>query len=230
MLETHVTGDLGAFALGALDPEDEQQVRAHLAVCSDCRDLLAEYRSVADALSAERARVALPPWESVRARVAPRPVPVEQRWGRQRRVLVGGWVATAALLAIVSGWTAWDHLSSPGNDVATLARSPGGTTVLLAATSASSSSPSGRVYISQDGSRGGLAVQGLSTTGGPYEVWFVRADQTRVSGGTFQVDPRGSALVKVEIPGSLAQFSGVTVCPAGPDWQWNADLLAGPLY
>lgn len=228
MLETHVTGDLGAFALGALDPEDEQEVRAHLAVCSDCRDLLAEYRSVAHALSAERERVALPPWESVRDRVVPRPV--DRRWGRQRRVLVGGWVATAALLAIVSGWTAWDHLSGSGNDVATLARSSGGTTVLLAATSAGSSSLSGRVYISQDGVQGGLAVEGLSTTGGPYEVWFVRPDQTRVSGGTFQVDPRGSALVKLQMPDSLAQFSGVTVCPASPDWQWNADLLAGPIY
>jgi hypothetical protein len=228
MLETHVTGDLGAFALGALDSEDEQQVRAHLAVCSDCRDLLTEYRSVAQALSAERERVVLPPWENLRDRVARRPV--EQRWVRQRRMLVGGWVATAALLAIVSGWTAWDHLSSSGNDVATLARSSNTTVVSLAATSASSSPLSGRVYISQDGSHGGLAVQGLSATSGPYEVWFVRPDQTRVSGGTFQVDPRGSALVKLQMPDSLVGFSGVTVCPAGPDWQWNADLMAGPIY
>jgi anti-sigma factor RsiW len=228
MIETHVTGDLGAFALGALDPEDEQQVRAHLAGCSDCRELLAEYRSVAQALSAERERVVLPPWENLRDRVAPRPV--ERLWVRQRRMLVGGWVATAALLAIVSGWTAWDHLSTSGNDVATLARSSGGPTVLLAATSAGSSSPSGRVYISQDGSQGGLAVDGLPATGGPYEVWFVRPDQTRVSAGTFQVDPRGAALVKLQMPDTLAGFSGVTVCPAGPDWQWNADLLAGPLY
>jgi len=228
MSDTHVTGDLGAFALGALDPDDEQQVRAHLAVCSDCDDLLAEYRSVARALAAERDTTQIPRWETVRDRIAP--LPVDRRWGRQRRLLVGGWVATAALLAVVSGWTAWDRLSGSGNDVASLARGTSGTVVPLEPTGANPSSLSGRLYISEDRRQGGLVVEGLSTTGGPYEVWFVRPDQSRVSGGTFQVDPRGAALVKLQIPDSLAQFSGVTVCPAGPDWEWNADLLAGPIY
>ncbi len=231
MPDTHVAADLGAFALGALDPEEELQVRAHLAACVECDDLLADYRAVARALAAERDQQSAgpPPWERVRARILPQPA--ERRWGgSQRRVLVGGWIATAALLAVVSGWTAWDHLSGSGNDVATLARGTTGTVVRLAATGASSSSPSGQLYVSEDGRQGGLAVAGLSTSGGPYEVWFVRPDQTRVSGGTFDVDPGGAALVKLQIPAPLAQFSGVTVCPAGPDWQLNADLLAGPIY
>lgn len=228
MTDTHVTGDLGAFALGALDSGDDGRVRAHLAVCSDCGALLDDYRSVARALAAERNRAELPRWEAVRDKIAPRPL--DRRWGRQRRILIGGWAATAALLALVSGWTLRDQLSASTNDAAALARSTGSTVVPLAAAGSSPASLSAKLYISQDRRQGSLAVAGLSTTGGPYEVWFVRPDQTRVSGGTFDVNPGGAALVKLELPDSLGQFSGVTVCPAGPDWQWNAELLAGPIY
>ncbi len=229
MPDAHVAAGLGAFAIGALDPEEALQVRAHLAECADCADLLADYRAVARALAAERDHQSAgpPPWERMRARILPQPA--ARRWSRQRRVLVGGWIATAALLALVSGWTAWDHLSGSGNDVATVAGGTTGTVVRLEATGASSSSPSGQLYVSGDGSQGALVVAGLSTSGGPYEVWFIRPDQTRVSGGTFDVDPRGSALVKLQLPAPLTQFSGVTVCPAGPDWEWKTDLLAGPI-
>ena len=38
--------DIPAFALGALDPEEAQQVSAHLAVCPFCRKQAADYEAV----------------------------------------------------------------------------------------------------------------------------------------------------------------------------------------
>jgi anti-sigma factor RsiW len=39
---THVHVDLGAFVLGALEPAEEERIRAHLAECSECAAAHAE--------------------------------------------------------------------------------------------------------------------------------------------------------------------------------------------
>ncbi len=42
---------LGAYAIGALDPEDAQRVRAHLETCASCRLEVSELAETADALA-----------------------------------------------------------------------------------------------------------------------------------------------------------------------------------
>ncbi len=43
-------GDVAAYALGALDPSEAKAFEAHLETCAACRDELAAYRGVVDAL------------------------------------------------------------------------------------------------------------------------------------------------------------------------------------
>ena len=94
---------------------------------------------------------------------------------------------------------------------------------------------SGRLYVSADQTQGGLAVVGLPPLpmGSTYQIWFVRPDQGRASGGLVVADQRGSALVKVTIPGPLSEFAGVGITgePAGGSTTpTSQDVLAGPLY
>jgi anti-sigma-K factor RskA len=44
--------NLGAFVLGGLEPEEETEVRRHLALCSGCREKLKEFEEVSQALKA----------------------------------------------------------------------------------------------------------------------------------------------------------------------------------
>ena len=47
----HVTANLGAYALGALEAADRAQVEAHLPFCSACRDQLASIAGLPGLLS-----------------------------------------------------------------------------------------------------------------------------------------------------------------------------------
>ena len=95
---------------------------------------------------------------------------------------------------------------------------------------------SGRLFISEDGMDGGLAVTGLAELppGAGYWIWFIRRDQTRAPAGWFRTDARGQAVVKVTLPGLLSQFVGValTIDPTGAKGQgpMGDDVIAGPLY
>jgi hypothetical protein len=44
--------NLGAYVLGGLESEEDDEVRRHLAICSDCRDGLEEFEEVKQALKA----------------------------------------------------------------------------------------------------------------------------------------------------------------------------------
>src|SRR3954468_7633520 len=44
--------NLGAFVLGGLEPEEETEVRRHLAFCPSCREKLKEFEEVSQALKA----------------------------------------------------------------------------------------------------------------------------------------------------------------------------------
>lgn len=242
MAETHVLDEIGAYALGGLEREEAVRVEAHLAGCAACRAEMSHYRQLETALR-ERSGFERAPagtWHQIAAQLEPRPAPVAMplpagtqappvRASRMRLIILG-WAATAAVLAGVVSWVTWDQLSGdPGPGVAQLASNGDGLVVPLSGKDAS-----GRLYMSEDRTQGGMAVRGLPVLGSDetYEVWFVRHDQTRWSGGTFNVDSRGQALVKVAVPESLDEFDGVAIStePAGGSDVWGPDVLAGPIY
>jgi anti-sigma-K factor RskA len=252
----HLTDDLAAYAMGALDPEERGALEAHLAECAECRADLADYRHLSTILAQDRAGVEPPAstWAAIAAQLrtaqaqpAAEPMPISaaptaaraadrKPWFAHARLLVVGWAATAAVLALLAGFVVW-HQFIGGNDsgVSALASAEGGSVIPLAGQNADGSPMSGRLYISEDGKEGGLAVIGMPVLepGATYEIWFVRHDQSRAPGGLFVADARGSALVKVDIPGPLDQFEGVGITrePAGGSaTATGRDLLAGPVY
>src|SRR5262245_47623056 len=103
MIDEHelLMADVAALALGALDEEERARVEAHLAGCDECRQLLAEYRGVADLLPfGERLeRPSRATWEAIAVRIRgeapatlaalPRSSPAvrQRRWAPDRFLL-----------------------------------------------------------------------------------------------------------------------------------------------
>jgi anti-sigma-K factor RskA len=54
--------NLGAFVLGGLEPEEETEVRRHLALCPSCRETLKEFEEVSQALEAAPPLADPPPY------------------------------------------------------------------------------------------------------------------------------------------------------------------------
>jgi anti-sigma-K factor RskA len=70
-----------------------------------------------------------------------------------------------------------------------------------------------RLYVYTDRQRGELAITGLSPlpAGRTYRLWFARPNQPTMTGGAFQVDAFGGALVAVNIPVPLEEVSNIAV-------------------
>ena len=242
MPDEHILDELGAYALGALEPAEKEAADRHLAVCADCRAAAAEYRGLAADLR-EGQRLETPPagtWEAIAAKL-PRHAepsagsqPIALRADRRRlRVVVLGWAATAAALLIVAGWLAWDSTrSNPDPSVADLA-SAGDTSVIPLA--GATTSGTGRFFVSADEGLGGLAVSGLpsSPTGMTYQVWYISKEQEWTPGGSVHVNAAGDGLAKLTLPEKLDDFAGVAICtepPPGSAALWGEMVLSGPLY
>ena len=104
--------NLAAFALGGLDSEEESEVRRHLALCPSCREKLAEFEEVSQALEAAPPLADPPPYlkdeilSYVRAEKLPSSTNEELPSSRDSRsknlpLFVPG-VAAAALVAVVA--------------------------------------------------------------------------------------------------------------------------------
>ncbi len=120
---------LGAYVLGALDPDDRSRTDAHLADCSRCREelsLLAELPAVLGRLDLE---------DVLRLEEGPPPVPVTNLPGRTRedvarrgqatprprRSVRRRWVGVAAaLLLVIVGGVAGLRLMRPGPESRTV--------------------------------------------------------------------------------------------------------------
>lgn len=229
----HAPEDVAAFAIGALDPAATALIARRLAGCAACRALAEEYGTVVETIPFGLTPVEPPPaardrlLAAARARPpranSPVVVPPTNRWR-------GRWQAVAAaavvLVALGAAWI-WDaqdlaRSDRPATDpvavVAALRDQPGVRRLPLAGSPAAPGS-SAELLLAPSGATAGLVVDGLPPlpAGRSYQVWFVRPDQTRVSGGVFSVDAAGDATALVAVPAALDEFGrfGVTDEPAG---------------
>lgn len=211
---------IGGYVLGALEPDEEVEVRRHLETCAECAAEHADLARLPDLLTlaggddavAERPPAALE--EAVldrfaREHPAAEPVaaegpsaPVVRLRDRLRRPLpaaVGGAFAAAAAAVVIAFAVGGDehyeayHASLSGSAAAPAAHA------------------SARLETAKAGTRVALRVNGLR--GNPddvYELWCVRDDGTRVSAGTFRVDAQGRAAVQLTaavVPGEYHRMS-----------------------
>ncbi len=196
---------VGGYALGALEPDEMEEMRRHVAVCPHCGpeadrlvalpellDRIAPSdvpppslspqveEAVLDRFARERREEAAPSRPRLGVRLVRRPGAASGAPALRRALAV----AAAALLALVVALT----LLVPGDE--------GGATAYASVWLNPRASASGSATAQLDdvpaGTRIRLEARGLPT-GSEYEVWCIRADGRWVTGGTFWPDPNGRA-------------------------------------
>jgi anti-sigma-K factor RskA len=213
--------DLAAgFVLGALEPDEEQAVREHLATCREPHDEVAELGGIVPylaetvelveppaalkgrVLAAARADLDSSPRTVVAVPVVPFPGPRgrdARRVGRPRRAWLGR-IAAALLIVALGGWNvlllgqleeARDYERGVAA-VLDVAAQPGSVTAILAGTEPGG--PRGLAAVAARG-RVVLAVRDLPPTTGTqvYEAWVIVGDGGPVPIGSFTVRSGGFA-------------------------------------
>jgi hypothetical protein len=212
--------NLAAFALGGLDSEEETEVRRHLALCPSCREKLAEFEEVSQALEAAPPLADPPPYlkdeilSYVRAEKLPSSTNEQLPSSRDSRsknlpLFVPG-VAAAALVAVVAlGIFFGLHTESP---VATIQLTPvekenyWGVAELHP-------QPSGNQQVE-------LKLNNLDEPGPDsyYEAWFSSGEEY-IGAGTFTVTDSGQTDVVLTAPPQARDYPTflVTEQPATGD-------------
>ena len=209
---THVHVDLGAYVLGALEPAEEERIRAHLAECSDCAAAHAELQGLPQLLDLAVVAGAgeedpLPP--AIEERVLDRFA--RERTGEERprrrwrpRLALGlsgalaGAAAAAALLIAGFGYRAAPS-AHYGLALKPMGATPGSAWARVGLRSV------------DNGTRVVLKVGDLPTRPGDvYEVLCSNAHWT-ASAGTFKVDPQGNAYVVLTTAAKRGNYDRIVV-------------------
>jgi predicted anti-sigma-YlaC factor YlaD len=193
-MSEHVTEELGAYTLGALDADDAAAVRRHLAECPACaaeHEALAPLPGLLAAAEGAYAATAEPLSPAFEERLldayardgATRPR--ARRRSLRRRWLVGGGALAAGLAAIVLAVV----LVGGGDDSA----APSGYDVTFRSTGSGDASGRAKLDSGTEGTTVHLLVEGLPRDeDAVYEV-LCDAEAWTASAGTFRTDGDGRA-------------------------------------
>jgi hypothetical protein len=214
--------ELGAYALGGLEPAEHDEVERHLSACPACRAALDELAPLTRLLDlvdpAAPLDEASPPRleRSILARYAAehRPPPRERRAARRPRARPRWQIAVPSALAGAA--VALAVLAVTG---ALSARGPGGGEVELAARDGGDARATARLAAGPSGTAIELeATLPPLRAGEIYELWFVRGDG-RVSAGTFTVGVDGRADLRLATSADVSSYDriGITREPDGVD-------------
>jgi anti-sigma factor RsiW len=214
---------IGGYVLHALEPHEEDAVRAHVAACPDCARDHAELAPVPALLGAVEDPEAVPAEppptleDAVLDRFA-RDRPGSEPAGRRRRALrwlarplpAAGLAATAAVLLTLAATGAFDR-DGGGPKVygahlhATAAGAP---------VTGGAERPYAYAHLSslETGTRVELEASGLAAApGAVYELWCIYPDGSKVSGGTFRADPAGRATATMTTAARVGDYHRLAV-------------------
>jgi hypothetical protein len=234
--EGHISELVAPYVLGALEPDEVEQVELHLEGCSMCRALVEEERRVVRALPylAEPRPVPLSARQNLLKRVEEEATPARpSRW----KVLLpsgrSGWIAaaTAAVLALVFAVNSFQmqgeieqrdrEISERQNEIAEVLGSSRGWTTSL---EGSAPGAGGGIIVDPTTNAAILVVNGLEQPeeGHIYVVWMVD-DGEHVNVGNLAVDDNGSGQLYITGRGALAAYEGLVITEEVDDTQ-----VAGP--
>ncbi|MBS3941750.1 MAG: anti-sigma factor [Actinobacteria bacterium] len=185
-------GDLGAYVLGGLEPDETAELERHLDACAGCRTEVAGLAPLSGLLDL--------------AAEAPPPVPADLRprtlAGLPRRRRLGP--PAAAALVIVAALGAGTVIALDDDTPAT---------VVLALPAQDDRPVQGEAALRQvaSGVRIELELTGLRPAEqGYYHAWLTRGER-RVSAGTFVGDPDGNASAQLQCGGDLDAYDDLLV-------------------
>jgi anti-sigma-K factor RskA len=205
---------LPAYALGAVEPGEREQIEAALAVRPELREELASYTPVLEALALSVPQVQPP--SDLGARILRQAAPRVFPW----RPFVA---AAAVLVAVLGGVLIWqlsnqdDH---PDEDPVTdIMENPDSSHIelTLLEESADFAEVEGEFVVAPGNQQAVLTVANLlpQPSGMAYQLWFVR-DGERVSGGVFKpeaVSPENPLLIQLPEDFVSYQWLGITIEP-----------------
>jgi hypothetical protein len=229
--DSHVRELAAPYVLGALEPDEVEQVELHLLECAECRSLVEAERRVADLLPFLAEPIPVP--ARARRNLLERfqtPAPLESEDDSRSRVVTLltrlGWVAaiSAAFVAVFLGWNSTQMqnqvnkknselsvLTQNQQTIAQFVSSPNGFVTSLQNTGVASGAQGG-VILNPTRNAALLVVEGLPKppTGHSYVVWMVRGNE-HVNAGVLPVDSQGRGTLYITMSEALASFDGILV-------------------
>lgn len=229
-----------AFALDAVAPNERATIEQHIAVCSACAHIVAEYRPVADALAF--AAPAVEPPADLKYRVLAAALPKAQpqsrfaNWSAWLANLFRAPAFSAVALVLVIALGVWNlslqnQLAQQAAFNQQIASELNRQRALVSTIAYADTQPKrlqatemapqavGRLFTAPELNALALIVYDLPVLdlSHTYQIWFIDHAGGRTSGGTFTVDERGRGWVYVRSPKPLDQYQGIgiTIEPAG---------------
>lgn len=224
---------LPAYALGALDVQEAARAEDHLASCDICSRFLDEYRPVASAL-ALTVPMAQPSRDlkdrtmrrvlSGSATSRTREVPPSSLPYIRRSWFAPAFAGVALLIAIITlGYNAWQtgrlgsQVQEQRNLMTVVAYAQGAARVVRGTSKAPNAV--GRLYLDLDSPVAALVSVNMPPLAEDrvYQVWLTDSEGSKVSGGSFRLDPEGNGLILLRAPRHFDAYIqvGVTDEPAG---------------
>lgn len=211
---------------GLADPTRTAALRAHVAVCPDCRSELDDLRDV-DGLV--HAGGPLPePSEALEARIREiaGPVPVHRAAGLRRRLdSITTWRVATICLAAATAALAIPVFTGGSSDAfrplqqRAMTASPGWV------------GANGTVVKGTVGGAPALRIElhdvHPPTSGSTYQVWIARDPKARISLGAIEPDASGRATVTLPVPAAASNYERVWVTsePADGDPKWTTNWI-----
>lgn len=215
---------IGAYALGALDPEDLEVIERHLALCERCRQAIADARRTAQllAFSAPPQPVPAHARRQLLARIRAYPITAGVRFWLRRPA----WTlaVAASLLTLLFGWQVIQQRQEAHRQahqaveadaqrraVVQLIAQRDGLLIRLQGTGTARDAH-GAIILDPSSNTALIAVEGLPrpATGQAYVVWLVRGDQYHQA-GILPVDERGHAELFLSPRESLRTFDAMAI-------------------
>jgi hypothetical protein len=231
---------LPATAAGALDVDEEETVRDHLAICPPCVKHLHDFQETVEQLAFAVPQVAPP--RALRGKVlqaiaatpqlaaqsrpvalaagVPRPARSPGRFGAAYRRFAPAALAACLLLLVGSG--IWIGIMTQRVEIMNetiaqqqvlrdLLQQPNSQMTMLKATNPDSPA-NGQAIIAPGHNRLGIMAAHLPTTGGTYQVWLLKHGNTApVLAGHLVCDRTGVAWAVVDTPADPNQMAGIRI-------------------